>query len=70
MTCRVFGTPVESEDGLGVCELCYHGASEAEIAACEMKPDPDNLEGDLLERIESNTEVRGNTIIAFCLAST
>ena len=69
MTCRVFGPPVESEDGLGVCELCYHGASEAEIAACEMKPDPDNLEAELLEKVESSNRVRGNTIIAYCLAS-
>ena len=69
MTCRVFGPPVESEDGLGVCELCYHGASESEIAACEMKPDPDNLEAVLLEKVESDTGVRGNTIIAYCLAT-
>lgn len=69
MTCRVFGPPVESEDGLGVCELCFHGASEAEIAACEMKPDPDNLEAELLEKVESSNRVRGNTIIAYCLAS-
>ena len=27
MTCRVFGPPVRSEDGLGVCELCFHGAT-------------------------------------------
>ena len=26
MTCRVFGPPVRSEDGLGVCELCFQGA--------------------------------------------
>ena len=38
MTCRVFGPPVRSEDGLGVCELCFQGASDKEIAACEMKP--------------------------------
>ncbi len=69
MTCRVFGPPVESEDGLGVCELCYHGASESDIAACEMKPDPDDLEADLLEKVESSNGVRGNTIIAYCLAS-
>src|SRR5437588_1350510 len=29
MTCRVFGPPVRSEDGLGVCELCFQGASDA-----------------------------------------
>jgi Fe-S-cluster containining protein len=69
MTCRVFGPPVRSEDGLGVCELCYHGASDEEIAACEMKPDPDDLESALLKKIEESTGTRGNTIIAFCLAS-
>jgi Fe-S-cluster containining protein len=69
MTCRVFGPPVRSEDGLGVCELCFQGASEKEIAACEMKPDPYNLESRLLEELEQSTGTRGNTIIALCLAS-
>jgi Fe-S-cluster containining protein len=70
MTCRTFGPPVRSgpEGGLGVCELCYHGAGEEEIAACEMNPDPDNLEAKLLKRLEGSTGVRGNTIVAFCLA--
>jgi Fe-S-cluster containining protein len=68
MTCRVFGPPVHSEDGLGVCELCYQGASDEEIASCEMKPDPDDLESALLKELEDSTGVRGNTIIAFCLA--
>jgi Fe-S-cluster containining protein len=68
MTCRVFGPPVRSKDGLGVCELCYQGASEEEIAACEMKPDPDDLESGLVKEVEESTRVRGETIIAFCLA--
>ena len=68
MTCRVFGPPVRSEDGLGVCELCFHGATEEEIAACEMKPDPDDLESALLEDLEKTSGLRGETIIAFCLA--
>lgn len=67
MTCRVFGPPVRSEGGLGVCELCYHGATDAEIAACEMKADPDDLESQLLDRIEKTTGARGETIVAFCL---
>jgi len=69
MTCRVFGPPVRSEDGLGVCELCFQGASDEEIAACELKPDPENLESRLLEELGKSTGARGNTIIAFCLAS-
>ena len=68
MTCRVFGPPVRSEDGLGVCELCFQGASDKEIAACEMNPDPDDLESVLQEKLEKDTGVRGNTIIAFALA--
>ena len=69
MTCRVFGPPVRSEEGLGVCELCFQSASEKEIAACEMKPDPDDLESRLLGDLEKSTGRRGNTIIAFCLAT-
>ena len=69
MTCRVFGPPVRSEDGLGVCELCFHGASAKEIAACEMRPDPNDLESRLLADLEKSTGRPGNTIIAFCLAS-
>jgi Fe-S-cluster containining protein len=69
MTCRVFGPPVRSEDGLGVCELCFQGASDKEIAECEMNPDPDDLESTLLEEIEQTTGAHGQTIVAFCLAS-
>jgi Fe-S-cluster containining protein len=68
MTCRIFGPPVRSEDGLGVCELCYQGASDEEIAACEMKADPDDLESTLLEKIEESSGINGETIVAFCLA--
>jgi Fe-S-cluster containining protein len=69
MTCRTFGPPVRSgpEGALGVCELCYHGASDAEIAACEMTPDPENREESLVEEIEKTSGVRGSTIVAFCL---
>jgi len=69
MTCRVFGPPVRSEDGLGICELCFVGATDDEITACEMIPDPDDLESRLLAQVEKGTGRRGNTIIAFCLAS-
>jgi Fe-S-cluster containining protein len=70
MTCRTFGPPVRSgeEDGLAVCELCYHGATDEQIAACEMIPDPDNLEEKLIAELEKKTGIGGNTIVAFCLA--
>lgn len=70
MTCRTFGPPVRSgsDNALGVCELCYNGASDEEIAACEMNPDPENREQELIEKAEQDTGVSGNTIVAFCLA--
>jgi Fe-S-cluster containining protein len=66
MTCRVFGPPVESEDGLGVCELCFTEATAEEIAAAEVP-----LEGSEQE-LALNRELEraigpGETIVAFAL---
>jgi Fe-S-cluster containining protein len=68
MTCRVFGPPVRTEQGLGVCELCYHGATEEQIAACEMAVDPEGLEAQLLEEFEQSSGRHGRTLVAFALA--
>ena len=68
MTCRVFGPPVridagpENGEALGHCELCFIGASPAEIAACEM-PVPHELEEKLLAEIGQE----GETLVAFAL---
>jgi Fe-S-cluster containining protein len=68
-TCRVFGPPIRSgeEGGLGVCDLCFHGASTEEIAACEMQVDPDGLEATLLAEVEQQSGLHGNTIVAYSL---
>jgi Fe-S-cluster containining protein len=63
MTCRVFGPPIRSEGGLGVCELCFQGATPDEVAACEMQVDPDGLEAKLLGDLEDQSK----TIMAWCL---
>lgn len=67
MTCRVFGPPVRIDTGaaeaaLGCCELCFVGATEAQIAACEM-PVPHELETGLLDEIGQT----GETVVAFAL---
>lgn len=67
LTCRVFGPPVRAEDGLGVCELCYHGATEEQIAACEMPVDPEGLEAKLLQEFERSSGKHGRTLVAFAL---
>ena len=66
MTCRVFGPPTRAEEGgaLGCCELCFNGASDAEIAACEM-PVPHALEAQLLDEVGG----RGETVVAYALLS-
>jgi Fe-S-cluster containining protein len=69
MTCRVFGPPVRTEEGLGVCELCYHGASQEQIEACEMVPDPEGLEPQLQAEFSDSSGRHGATLVAFALAS-
>jgi len=66
--CRTFGPPVKNaEGGLGVCELCFHGATNEQIAACEMRPDPEHLEDRLLDELRKTTGVHGQTIISYAL---
>jgi Fe-S-cluster containining protein len=68
MTCRVFGPPIRNEGGgLGVCELCFHGASNEQIAACELNADPNGLEDVLLRELEAPGH-GGSTIVACVLA--
>jgi Fe-S-cluster containining protein len=70
MTCRVFGPPVRMAEGdaLGCCELCFIGATEDQIAACEM-PLPHKLEEQLLGEMNDSSEtiVSRETIVAFAL---
>ncbi len=69
MTCRVFGPPLRVEGGLGVCELCFQGATEEEIAACEVHVDSGNLEESLTAEAERATGHSGNTLVAWALLS-
>ena len=68
MTCRIFGPPVRVEpdtpdtNALAHCELCFEGATTAEIAACEM-PVPHDLEQTLLDEFSDPAE----TVVAFAL---
>jgi len=64
MTCRVFGPPVRVGEGeaLGCCELCFVGATETDIAACEM-PVPHDLENEILTDLGDE----GQTVVAFAL---
>ncbi len=68
MTCRTFGPPVRcGAEAVGVCELCFEGASDAEIAACEVEIDPEGMESKLVAELEAATDARGMTIVAFAV---
>jgi Fe-S-cluster containining protein len=64
MTCRVFGPPTRVSDkgDIGCCDLCFRGATEGEIAACEM-PVPHALEDEILAQSGGS----GETLVAFAL---
>lgn len=62
LTCRVFGPPVQNEDGIGMCELCYVGASERDILQGEMHLHHHDLEAQLDEETGA-----GETIIAWAI---
>jgi Fe-S-cluster containining protein len=62
LTCRIFGPPVMNESGIGVCELCYAGATEEEILAGEMHLQHQELEDELTRELPP-----GETIIAWAL---
>lgn len=69
ITCRTFGPAVRfGAESVAVCELCYQGASETEIAACEVAVDPENLEAELLRQLDCSSQT-GETVVAFALAA-
>jgi Fe-S-cluster containining protein len=71
VTCRIFGPAVRLTGGeaLGVCALCYQGATDEQIAACEVEPDPGGVENALLDDLKETTGKRGQTLVAFALAA-
>jgi Fe-S-cluster containining protein len=67
ITCRVFGLPLRTGDGLGVCELCFVGAADAEIAASELRTGSEDLEAALTAQAETAVGLCGSTIVAWAL---
>jgi Fe-S-cluster containining protein len=67
MTCRIFGPPIRSQDGIGVCELCFQGATEQEILAAELNMDWSGIEESVNAEAEQVSGQAGTTIVAFAL---
>jgi len=70
IACRIFGPLVRCGSGaMGVCELCFQGAGNQEIATWEVEIDPRSLESRLPEELERTTGARGQTMVAFALVT-
>lgn len=68
LTCRTFGPAVRlNGDSVDICELCYHGANDEDIAACRVDLDIAGIEGPLEDEAEVATGLSGQTIVAFAL---
>lgn len=67
ITCRTFGPVTRTaDDTLAACELCYAGATDEQMAACEVEIDPQGLEAEILTELDGLGE-SGLTMVAFAL---
>ena len=67
-TCRLFGLPIPSEEGLAVCELCFVDAPAEEVARCAVNLDSVTpLENELSAEAEALGRRSGSSIIAFAI---
>ena len=66
LTCRTFGPALRwNSEAIGVCELCFVGASDQEIAACAVTLDDQGREAALLEQMGA----RRQTSVALALTT-
>jgi Fe-S-cluster containining protein len=66
-TCRVFGPPLATPEGYGVCELCFQTATPEEVAAAAMAAAPDELSTSLDQAAVDAGASSGATILAHVL---
>jgi Fe-S-cluster containining protein len=66
-TCRVFGPPIATGEGYGVCELCFQTATPQEIAHAAITPPSEELAGAVDEAAVMAGAAPGATIVAFVL---
>jgi Fe-S-cluster containining protein len=66
LTCRTFGPAIRSGGAVGICELCFPGATEEEIAGCAVELDADTLEMPFLQQL-AGEGIPCPTLVAFAL---
>ncbi len=69
VSCRTYGPPVRfGATRLPPCPLCFQRAPRERIEACRIEPDPEDLEGKILERLRAKHAEEGETVIACALS--
>jgi len=66
LTCRTFGPAIRSGGAVGVCELCFPGATEEEIASCAVELDAGAVEAPFLQQL-AGEDVFRTTLVALAL---
>jgi Fe-S-cluster containining protein len=67
-TCRTFGPPIQiGHERLPPCPHCFAPCSGEEEDRLRVIPDPDGLEAALLDALERDLGLAGETIVAFAL---
>ena len=67
-TCRTFGPPIRiGREELPPCPYCFTPCEPHEIEALRVEPDPDGLEDTLVDALEREEGIAGETLIAFAL---
>lgn len=68
MTCRAFGPATVTDDGaVAACELCYEGATEAQIAACAVELDGEGVEQMLIEELAASPGLCASAIASIVM---
>jgi Fe-S-cluster containining protein len=66
-TCRVFGPPLATGEGYGVCELCFQNATAQEVSNAGIVLPAGELSEALDQAAVAAGESSGSTVIAFVL---
>lgn len=66
-TCRVFGPPVPTGEGYGVCELCFQTATAVEIASGAIALPAEEISISLDQAAIAASEPSISTVVAFVL---
>jgi hypothetical protein len=68
MTCRTYGPPIRiGDEELPACPFCFAPCTPEETEALRVEPDPEGLEDAIVDQLEREEGLTGETVVAFAL---